>query len=973
MFCSSSGGRIASIKVQSGGFTHARWLFLIIVIILGISVTLPLYADPNPIEHILLISIDTCRADHLQCYGFPENTTPVIDQLARESVLFTNAISPVPITLPAHCSMLTGVNPPSHGVHDNIGQRLSESEVTLAELLQKKGFKTGAIISSFVLNSLFGLRQGFDDYYNTSENSKSETQIPERRSKETSRLALDWLTKYSQERFFLFLHYYDPHDEYRPPEPYRTQFPDNFYAGEIAYTDNSIGLVLNKLKELKLYDSTLIILTGDHGEMLGEHGEETHTFFIYQSALKVPLIFKLSSLSQPRLIKQLAGIIDIVPTICSLLGIECPGKVQGSDLSAYLGFKKQTINDRNLYCESFAPTRFDANPLFGLINNEWKYIMTTRPELYELNQDPRESNNLITTIPQKGNSFQSSLEHILSQARAGKNPDNKFTLDQVERQQLHALGYVTDSGVSATFMVDQTMADPKDQISYKTAIIKLEKLIFHENFNEAAIIGKELLLDRKDSLQALLTMAKISEGQNDLAQAKTYLTQAINVQPENYLPYSEIARILSEMNRNEEAVDYFKKAIALEPGIPMLLNSLAVAQLSIGEIDQAIENFQKALQINPQLAMVQSNLGHTWLKKGKPEKAIKHLKKSLQLNQFQPIQLDALIKILSQLNRLPAESGFFDELLIHHPQDLKLLITLSNEYLIVREFELALKYLNKILNFNPNLSTVRKNLGIALESLDRQEEALEHYLFSVKIKPDQADVLASIANIYLLLEDLDAAMTYYKKAVKFWPDNPRLYYFMGVVLIRKGEHNKAIHQFQNALYREPEMPAAHNALGRILAHLGQYEQAASHYSESLEAAAEQPDTLIEISEVYYRLGKKEKTVEYLKKALDFKPEWPQGLNNLAWLKATSPDVQIFDPEGALRMATRACELTEYKKPYFLGTLAAAFAAAGQFKAAIKIAEKKLAIAKNSGLATMAAETQKMIDLFKTGQPYRAPD
>ena len=268
-------------------------LLLVVIIAAGLWLLLRSISPGQGIRHIILISIDTCRADYLSCYGYKSKTTPNIDALAAEGVLFENAISPVPQTLPAHSSMFTGTIPPYHGVHDNEGYRLDESNVTLAEILTDAGFTTGAAISAFPLDSKFGIDQGFESYNDYFETTLEGHPLEQRRGGETTDVALDWLKKNKDKRFFFFLHYFDPHQAYDPPEPFASRFASDLYAGEIAYTDHCIGKVVDKLKELGIYDSTLIIITSDHGEMLGEHGEVTHTYFIYQSAIKVPLIFKL--------------------------------------------------------------------------------------------------------------------------------------------------------------------------------------------------------------------------------------------------------------------------------------------------------------------------------------------------------------------------------------------------------------------------------------------------------------------------------------------------------------------------------------------------------------------------------------------------------------------------------------------------------------------------------------------------------
>jgi len=328
----------------------------IIIIAVGVWLLWRFVTPAQDIRTILLISIDTCRADHLSCYGYPRQTTPNIDALAAEGILFENTITTIPLTLPAHCSMLTGTIPPRHGVHDNQDYRLDEANITLAEILKDADFTTGAAVSTVVLESKFGISQGFDTYDDRFE-ATQDAPIEERIAGRTTPVALDWLEKNKDKRFFFFLHYFDPHTSYSPPEPFASRFASSPYAGEIAYTDHNIGQVVDKLKELGIYDSTLIIIAGDHGELLGEHGESAHAYFIYQGAIKVPLIFKLPAHNKPVRIQSIAGLIDIVPTVCSLLNIQVPEHVQGIDLSDALKGKDLSAQDRYLFCESLYPTR----------------------------------------------------------------------------------------------------------------------------------------------------------------------------------------------------------------------------------------------------------------------------------------------------------------------------------------------------------------------------------------------------------------------------------------------------------------------------------------------------------------------------------------------------------------------------------------------------------------------------------------
>jgi len=284
------------------------------------------------IRHVVLISLDTCRPDRLSCYGYPKKTTPNIDRLAAHGVLFANAYTPIPTTLPAHCSMMTGQIPPIHGVFSQ-GVFLPPAAHTLAETLKTEGFTTGAFTSSFVLDSRFSMDQGFDTYDDDFPDSPYNAR--RRPGDQTSARAMKWLEDNADaNRLFLFAHYFDAHAHFGSyvdtkgsffsPVPLTEDFTNDPYASGVAFADHCVGMVIDKLKELGLYESTLIIITGDHGEMLGEHGEDYHGYFIYESNIRVPLVIRLPNQTQARRVEDAVGLIDILPTVCSLLNIPPP-------------------------------------------------------------------------------------------------------------------------------------------------------------------------------------------------------------------------------------------------------------------------------------------------------------------------------------------------------------------------------------------------------------------------------------------------------------------------------------------------------------------------------------------------------------------------------------------------------------------------------------------------------------------------
>jgi arylsulfatase A-like enzyme len=505
-----------------------RIYFVLLLAVVTVGTAWFVVGRRRTIRHVVLISIDTCRADYLSFYGHPRKITPTIDAIARESVLFKNVVAPVPMTLPSHSSMFTGTIPPYHGVHDNLGVKLDGSSVTLAEMLHEGGYTTSGIVSTFILDSKLGIGQGFDTYaeYNTKTTGLTGKRLAGgRRGDDVSRWACTWLDGHKSEKFFLFLHFFDPHTPYEPPEPFAAAYSDNLYAGEIAYVDQCIGRVVDKLKELELYDEALIVITSDHGEMLGEHGETEHSYFIYESAIKVPLIFKLPGRSKHVEVDDTVGLIDIVPTVCGLAGVVTPSQVQGKDLSPYFNKNTGFREERYLYTESLTATKLGCNSLLGVIKGNWKYIQTTRPELYDVTEDPGETNNLVKKEFQRARLLKEHLKLILTeQVRKGEG-GSKITLDAESKRRLESLGYVSGS-VDESFEFDESKNDPKDLIHIHEKFKKATIQVLQKQYEQAKRLCQEMLNEYPDLLYVHDLSGRIAFETDDMASAIThYSTQ----------------------------------------------------------------------------------------------------------------------------------------------------------------------------------------------------------------------------------------------------------------------------------------------------------------------------------------------------------------------------------------------------------------------------------------------------------------
>ncbi len=588
--------------------------------------------------NVVLISIDTCRADHLSCYGHQGNTTPNIDAIAAEGIVFENVISPAPNTLPAHCSLLTGTNPPYHGVHDNHNYRLSESNVTLAEILKGQGYTTGAFVSAFVLDSQFGLDQGFDTYDDDLQGVASPARVlNERRAEDANRAAGLWLEKHAGDRFFLFLHYYDPHSPYAPPEPFASTFKNDLYAGEIAYVDHQIGELVDKLKRLKLYDQTLIIVTADHGEGRGDHGETWHSYFIYHSTTKVPLIVKLPGRHKSSRVAEIVGLIDVVPTVLSYLGTPVPSQVSGQDLSPYFAGKKRSGKERYIYSESLTPTKYGCSPLFGLETGRSKYIQTSRPELYDLINDPGETTNILEKSPQQARVFQERLREVIAEQLRTQSDGGSLELDEKDIRRLESLGYVGGK-VRETFEFETGNEDPKDFLGIFERIVIATDLFYRGNYDGVRKVCNEILAVRQDILEVHKMLGRVIPL-DKLAERDSHYSRLLKIDPESAEAHFALGNVRARQRRFVEAASHFKEVVRIAAEEGEKDDNLASALARIG-------------RVNPTLFQARLHLADTFLSRRKYDEAIAGYYEALKLRpltmtpgQFRRIRGNAYLRL----------------------------------------------------------------------------------------------------------------------------------------------------------------------------------------------------------------------------------------------------------------------------------------------------------------------------------------
>jgi arylsulfatase A-like enzyme/cytochrome c-type biogenesis protein CcmH/NrfG len=611
--------------------------------------------------NVLLITLDTTRADRLGCYGDAGARTPNLDRLAAEGIRFANAYCQVPLTLPSHASIMTGRNPYHHGVHNNGTYVLPAAEVTLAERLKNRGYETAAITASFSVNSRFGLGQGFDVYddnFLPSPGSQSVSAL-ERRAPEVSAVFSSWMARRPAGKFFAWVHFYDPHMPYDPPGTYLTDFPGRPYDGEIAFMDTYVGEVVRLLRDKGLLENTLVVIAGDHGEAFGEKGERGHGVFLYEMAMRVPLIFSSKTLPRGVTVNSRARLIDIVPTILDILNIGSAAGVDGLSLVPVIEGKKE--RERDVYLESFYPREnWGWSELVGLISEKWKYIQAPRPELYDLSGDPMEKDNVFARYPERTSELKSRLQGMLAASAPGA-PSAQKELSRLEQEKLRSLGYVQFAGSGA----GGDRPDPKDRLQDLELYQKARDDQSSGKLGEAEQAYRELLLrfpripesyanlaevqvKRRDVAGAIETMKKGVEavpgsetlwvrlGQiylitEKFPEASEAMRRALDVNPESLDALTVSVIVYERSNRLPEAMDYLERALKLDPGNEFFRMTYATNLSRVGRLDEAIRFFSALTRDFPDRAVYFQNLGIVYGMSKDTDKAIENLEKAVAL------------------------------------------------------------------------------------------------------------------------------------------------------------------------------------------------------------------------------------------------------------------------------------------------------------------------------------------------------
>jgi arylsulfatase A-like enzyme/predicted TPR repeat methyltransferase len=569
----------------------------------------PFVKTPN--QNILLVTIDTLRADALGSYGGVAST-PALDRLAASGVRYTFAHAHAPLTLVSHASMLSGLYPFQHGIRDNSGFRFPKSIPTLATRLKADGFATAAFVGAFPLHSQFGLNIGFDVY---DENFKETTlptdfAISERPATAVVAAARPWIAR-QQSRWFAWVHVFDPHAPYRPPQPFAARYASNPYAGEVAATDAALGPLLDDVRA-RTDRSTFVIVTGDHGEALGDHGEQTHGLFAYESTLRVPFIVAqvggAHSTDRGSVSDDPVRHVDIVPTVLDALGQAADEKLPGRSVLAHAP-QPDAITS---YFEALsASLNRGWAPLTGVIVGREKLIELPIPELYELRGDPAEQQNLIDRSRDRRRVLEARLKDLQATAPSGRREEDAAT-----KAQLNALGYVTGSGTAAHEGPYTENDDPKRLIAIDRQIHEAIALFEKGDSARAAALYREVIAKRPDMATGYEHLAFVAWDAGRVDEAIATLRKAIDAGVSNAEIESKLGMYLSESGRVRDGLPWLERAAARPPAEIDTLNALGIGYARAGMYDRALATFTRVLEIDARNAMALQNIGSAELGRG---------------------------------------------------------------------------------------------------------------------------------------------------------------------------------------------------------------------------------------------------------------------------------------------------------------------------------------------------------------------
>jgi choline-sulfatase len=668
-------------------------------------------APPLP-RHLLIVTIDTLRADHLGSYGNSAVATPNMDRWAREGAIALNATVHAPLTRPSHVSIFTGLYPAQHGIRDNISRALAPEVPTLAEAFKAAGFRTSAFVSSIVLSAQSGLGRGFDEFsdrFDLGADAADEARfldILERRGDITTGEAVAWLEAHASDRTFTWVHLYDPHLPYEAPEPYASRYTSRPYDGEVAWSDELVGRLDAALTRSGIRDQTLILLTSDHGEGLGDHEEAVHGFFVYESTLRVPLIVRGPGVVPGTRIPVVARSIDVVPTVLDLMGVAAVrmGALPGRSLGPALRGRSRALDEQPAFAESLTPRiHYGWSDLKSVRDGRWKYIMAPRPELYDLSRDPGELTNLADTDPVHARALRSGLERHLAEA-IGTAPAKSAAADVPPDllEKLGALGYVDAGGGPERASVD---IDPKDKVQD----YKILNNLLHQGL---------ITLREKDYAASAEHFRELARRGIDSFESHYYFGQA-----------------LVGLRRWREAATQFERAIPRLPGFAASYLALAECRTAAGDLKGSIAALRAGERAVPTDPRLYEREGATWQRLGNAAEAIRAYSIELRYAEKDPVVRERLAGLHRDAGDLQNAEKYFREAIALDSGDAEYWNSLGMVLGARGDLAEAERVFREAIQRNGREPRYTYNLGLTLQREGRVADAALSFRKTLELNP----------------------------------------------------------------------------------------------------------------------------------------------------------------------------------------------------------------------------------------------
>ncbi len=774
---------------------------------------------------VLLITVDTTRADHIGCLGGDDSVTPNLDRLAEHGAVFTQAMAAAPLTLPSHTSMLTGLYPPHHGIRNNGMFSLPSGVETLATVFRKEGYRTGAFVSASILARKYGLDRGFEVYDDDLSKGRwaGRSMVPTRTGDVTVGAAAAWLRDLPErDRFFCWVHLYDPHQPYTPPPEFARRFPSDPYTAEIAFADAMIGRLLAGLEQEGRLRNTLIAVIADHGEALGEHREQTHGILLHQATLHVPFILAGPNITPGLRIARPVSGVDVAPTLARLAKVSSPNRsrLDGADLAELLRHEETPGNARVLYAETLLPQfQYGWSALRAVRRGGWELVMGTRPALYDLDHDPRELVDLADRDPAMTRDLARELKRFETPETQTENAA-KIALSRSELEQLRSLGYL-GSDVAPR----RNPPDPRDLIGAHVHMERGRQLASRGQTEDALRELNAMIGEDPDNVSARLLRAQLLTTLKRYDDARADLEHCLATDPDNASVYAQLAQVELAQGHPAKALELARigatKRGAFER-LTVIQARALVAQHKKGEAERLLDAHLAEHPDDPDLLTARARL---LMADGEMERAETMLRKAVSVDALHRGARQTLASLLQQQGRTDEAAKVYEELLRIQPDNADALAAVGR--FTLDDPERARPYLEEAVRLQPGRWQPMVNLAVCYVRLGQPEKAESYLRRALAIEPKAPSTRTTLAAVLALQNRHDEAQKILRELIAEGHDSAEVRNNLALDLARQGKLDEAEREARKALELAPKLRDARMTMASILHARGRYEEEVS--------------------------------------------------------------------------------------------------------------------------------------------------